>query len=42
MDVNKAELYYFSGTGNSLHVAKELQNRIPMVLCLFYHISLNL
>ncbi len=23
------ELYYFSGTGNSLHVAKELQKRIP-------------
>ena len=23
------EVYYFSGTGNSLHVAKELQNRIP-------------
>lgn len=26
---NKAEIYYFSGTGNSLHVAKELQERIP-------------
>jgi ferredoxin/flavodoxin len=23
------EIYYFSGTGNSLHVAKELQRRIP-------------
>lgn len=23
------EIYYFSGTGNSLHVARELQNRIP-------------
>jgi flavodoxin len=23
------EIYYFSGTGNSLHVAKELQARIP-------------
>jgi ferredoxin len=23
------EIYYFSGTGNSLHVAKELQERIP-------------
>ena len=23
------EIYYFSGTGNSLHAAKELQNRIP-------------
>ena len=23
------EIYYFSGTGNSLHVAKELQNRLP-------------
>ena len=23
------EIYYFSGTGNSLHVAEELQNRIP-------------
>ena len=24
-----AVIYYFSGTGNSLHIAKELQNRIP-------------
>jgi hypothetical protein len=24
-----AEIYYFSGTGNSLHVAKELQTRLP-------------
>lgn len=24
-----ADIYYFSGTGNSLHVAKELQKRIP-------------
>jgi flavodoxin len=23
------EIYYFSGTGNSLHAAKELQKRIP-------------
>ena len=23
------EIYYFSGTGNSLHVARELQNRLP-------------
>ena len=23
------EIYYFSGTGNSLHIAKELQRRIP-------------
>lgn len=23
------EIYYFSGTGNSLHVAKKLQNKIP-------------
>ncbi len=22
-------IYYFSGTGNSLHVARELQKRIP-------------
>lgn len=25
----KTEIYYFSGTGNSLYVAKELQKRIP-------------
>ena len=25
----KTEIYYFSGTGNSLHVARELQKRIP-------------
>jgi flavodoxin len=25
------EVYYFSGTGNSLHVAKELQKRIPEI-----------
>lgn len=25
----ETEIYYFSGTGNSLHVAKELQKRIP-------------
>ncbi len=24
-----SEIYYFSGTGNSLHIAKELQKRIP-------------
>ena len=23
------EIYYFSGTGNSLHVAQELQKRVP-------------
>jgi len=23
------EIYYFSGTGNSFYVAKELQKRIP-------------
>lgn len=27
--MKKIELYYFSGTGNSLHIAKELQKRIP-------------
>lgn len=27
----KIEIYYFSGTGNSLHVARELQERIPGV-----------
>jgi Fe-S-cluster-containing hydrogenase component 2 len=27
--MNKVELYYFSGTGNSLHIAKELHKRIP-------------
>jgi ferredoxin len=26
---NQIEIYYFSGTGNSLHVARELQKRIP-------------
>jgi len=26
------EIYYFSGTGNSLHVAKELQKRIPGII----------
>jgi flavodoxin len=26
---NYTEIYYFSGTGNSLHIAKELQKRIP-------------
>ena len=25
----KTDIYYFSGTGNSLHVARELQKRIP-------------
>ncbi|UCC16668.1 MAG: EFR1 family ferrodoxin [Dehalococcoidales bacterium] len=25
----RTEIYYFSGTGNSLHVAKELQKRLP-------------
>lgn len=25
----KTEIYYFSGTGNSLHIAKELQQRLP-------------
>lgn len=27
--MNKTEIYYFSGSGNSLHVARELQKRIP-------------
>jgi ferredoxin len=27
----KIDLYYFSGTGNSLHVAKELKKRIPEI-----------
>jgi ferredoxin len=27
--LSKIEIYYFSGTGNSLHVAKELQKQIP-------------
>jgi ferredoxin/flavodoxin len=27
--MSRVEIYYFSGTGNSLHVAKELQRRIP-------------
>lgn len=27
--MSEVEIYYFSGTGNSLHVAKELQKRIP-------------
>lgn len=27
--MGKVEIYYFSGTGNSLHVANELQKRIP-------------
>lgn len=27
--VMAAEIYYFSGTGNSLHTAKELKKRIP-------------
>lgn len=25
------EIYYFSGTGNSLYIAKELQKRIPEI-----------
>ncbi len=25
----RTEIYYFSGTGNSLHVARELQKRLP-------------
>jgi ferredoxin/flavodoxin len=29
--VSKAEIYYFSGTGNSLHIAKEIQKRLPEV-----------
>ena len=24
-----AEIYYFSGTGNTLHIARELQKRLP-------------
>ena len=27
--MSKVDLYYFSGTGNSLHIARELQKRIP-------------
>lgn len=27
--MNKTDIYYFSGTGNSLHIAKELQKRVP-------------
>ncbi len=27
--MSKMDIYYFSGTGNSLHVARELQRRIP-------------
>mgnify|MGYP000849557727 CR=1 FL=1 len=27
--MTEVEIYYFSGTGNSLYVAKELQKRIP-------------
>ncbi|MCJ7790628.1 MAG: EFR1 family ferrodoxin, partial [Candidatus Atribacteria bacterium] len=27
--MSKVEIYYFSGTGNSLHLARELQKRIP-------------
>jgi len=27
--MSKVEIYYFSGTGNSLHVAQEIQKRIP-------------
>lgn len=29
--MSKVEIYYFSGTGNSLYVAKELKKRIPEV-----------
>jgi len=25
----RTDIYYFSGTGNSLHVARELQTRLP-------------
>jgi ferredoxin len=27
--MNKMEIFYFSGTGNSLHIAKKLQEKIP-------------
>ena len=27
--MNQTEIYYFSGTGSSLHIARELQKRIP-------------
>ena len=27
--MDRVELYYFSGTGNSLHIVKELHKRIP-------------
>jgi len=29
--MNNVEIYYFSGTGNSLHIAKELQRLIPEI-----------
>jgi len=29
LNLMSTEIYYFSGTGNSLHVARELQKRIP-------------
>lgn len=29
IDMVRTEIYYFSGTGNSLHVARELQKRLP-------------
>jgi NAD-dependent dihydropyrimidine dehydrogenase PreA subunit/flavodoxin len=29
IDLVSTEIYYFSGTGNSLHVAQELQKRLP-------------
>ncbi|MDG6219438.1 MAG: EFR1 family ferrodoxin [Candidatus Thermoplasmatota archaeon] len=29
--MEKTEIYYFSGTGNSLHIAKELERRIPNI-----------
>ena len=37
--MKKVEIYYFSGTGNSLHVARELQKRIPEA-CLIPMVSL--
>ena len=29
--MGEIEIYYFSGTGNSLHIARELQKRIPEI-----------
>lgn len=31
------EIYYFSGTGNTLHVSEELQKRLPDSTCIPSH-----